>query len=125
VTDPSRFDVLLLENLYGDIVSDLASGLVGGLGVVPGANIGTSCAVFEPVHGSAPDLARKGIANPLACIMSAVMMLNYLGETDAANRIRQAYDAVLAEADPRHLTPDIGGRGSTNDFTEAVIRALP
>jgi len=125
VSDPSRFDVLLLENLYGDIVSDLAAGLVGGLGVVPGANIGTTCAVFEPVHGSAPDIARKNIANPLACIMSGVMMLNHLGRTEAADRIRQAYDEVLAEGDPAHLTPDIGGRGTTETFTDAVIRALP
>ncbi len=125
VTDPSRFDVLLLENLYGDIISDLAAGLVGGLGVVPGANIGTSCAVFEPVHGSAPDIARKGIANPLACIMSGVMMLNHLGRTQAADRIRQAYDTVLADGDPANLTPDIGGRGTTESFTDAIIRALP
>ncbi len=124
VSDPSRFDMLLLENLYGDIVSDLAAGLVGGLGVVPGANIGRTCAVFEAVHGSAPDIARKGLANPLACIMSGVMMLNFMGETAAAERIRNAYDAVLLEANPENLTPDIGGKGSTQSFTEAIIRAM-
>ena len=124
VRDPSRFDMLLLENLYGDIVSDLAAGLVGGLGVVPGANIGRSCAVFEAVHGSAPDIARQGIANPLACIMSGVMMLNFLGESNEATRIREAYDQVLAEGDPEHLTRDIGGKGTTKSFTEAIIRAM-
>lgn len=124
VRDPSAFDMLLLENLYGDIVSDLAAGLVGGLGVVPGANIGETCAVFEPVHGSAPDIARKGLANPLACIMSAVMMLNHLGEHLAADRIRRAYDLVLVEGNPENLTRDIGGTGTTQSFTNAVIRAM-
>lgn len=124
VSDPTRFDVLLLENLYGDILSDLAAGLVGGLGVVPGANIGRTCAVFEAVHGSAPDIARKGIANPLACIMSGVMMLNFMGEAAAADRVRNAYDAVLLEHNPEHLTPDIGGKGTTQSFTEAIIRAM-
>ncbi len=124
VRDPSRFDILLLENLYGDIVSDMAAGLVGGLGVVPGANFGVGCAVFEPVHGSAPDIARKGLANPLACIMSGVMMLRHLDENQAADRIRDAYDAVLTEGNPAHLTADIGGRATTDQFTEAVIRKL-
>ena len=124
VRDPSQFDVLLLENLYGDIISDLAAGLVGGLGVVPGANIGEKCAVFEPVHGSAPTIARKGLANPLACIMSGVMMLNHLGETEPAARIRKAYDRVLAERDLTVLTPDIGGTGSTQSFTEAIVTAM-
>ncbi|HOA73451.1 MAG TPA: isocitrate/isopropylmalate dehydrogenase family protein [Phycisphaerae bacterium] len=124
VRDPSQFDVLLLENLYGDIVSDLAAGLVGGLGVVPGANIGEKCAVFEPVHGSAPTIARKGLANPLACIMSGVMMLNHLGETVAAQRIRDAYNKVLAERDLSVLTPDIGGTGTTQSFTDAIIAAM-
>jgi len=124
VTNPSPFDVLLLENLYGDIVSDLAAGLVGGLGVVPGANIGENCAVFEPVHGSAPDIARRGIANPLACIMSGVMMLNHLGETEAAAGIREAYDAVLSEENPEKLTRDIGGTASTQQFTDAIIQAI-
>lgn len=124
VRDPSQFDVLLLENLYGDIVSDLAAGLVGGLGVVPGANFGDACAVFEPVHGSAPSIARKGLANPLACIMSGVMMLNHLGETDAAQRIRSAYDRVLARQDPAVLTPDIGGTGGTQSLTDAIIAEM-
>lgn len=124
VRDPSRFDVLLMENLYGDVVSDLCAGLVGGLGVVPGANIGEDCAVFEAVHGSAPDIAGKGLANPLACVMSGVMMLNHLGKTDVAERIKSAYNSVLAEGDPAQLTPDIGGRGSTRDFTKAIIGRL-
>jgi isocitrate dehydrogenase (NAD+) len=124
VRDPSQFDVLLLENLYGDIISDLAAGLVGGLGVVPGANFGDNCAVFEPVHGSAPDIARKGLANPLACIMSGVMMLNHLREPEAARRIRDAYNAVLAEGNPENLTRDIGGTAGTQQFTQAVIKAM-
>jgi isocitrate dehydrogenase (NAD+) len=124
VRDPSQFDVLLLENFSGDIMSDLAAGLVGGLGVVPGANIGDTCSVFEPVHGSAPGIARKGIANPLACIMSGVMMLNHLGETEAANRIRNAYDRVLTGRDLAVLTPDIGGTGNTQSFTDAIIAAM-
>ncbi len=124
VRDPAQFDVLLLENLYGDIVSDLAAGLVGGLGVVPGANFGQRVAVFEAVHGSAPDIARKGIANPLACTMSGVMMLRHLGEEEAANRIRDAYNAVLMEGNPKNLTRDIGGEATTQQFTEAIIRAM-
>jgi isocitrate dehydrogenase (NAD+) len=124
VRDPSRFDVLLLENLYGDIVSDLAAGLVGGLGVVPGANFGKRCAVFEPVHGSAPDLARKRLANPLACIMTGVMLLNHIGEASAGDQIRTAYDSVLRDGNPANLTRDIGGTGTTASFTEAVIRAM-
>src|SRR5216110_2351895 len=97
IQDPTRFDVLLMENLYSDLVSDMCAGLVGGLGVVPGANIGDDAAVFEAVHGSAPDIAGKGIANPLACIMSAVMMLNHMHEEGVAKKIKTAYDAVLAE----------------------------
>jgi isocitrate dehydrogenase (NAD+) len=124
VREPSRFDVLLLENLYGDVVSDLCAGFVGGLGVVPGANIGDDCAVFEAVHGSAPDIAGKGLANPLALIMSGVMMLNHLGKTDVAERIKVAYNAVLADRNPHTLTPDIGGKGSTQAFTEAVLARL-
>jgi len=124
VRDPSRFDVLLLENLYGDVVSDLCAGLVGGLGVVPGANIGDTCAVFEAVHGSAPDIAGKGLANPLAVTMSGVMMLNHLGKTDVAERIKNAYDVVLAEGDPKSLTPDIGGTGNTESFTSAILERI-
>jgi isocitrate dehydrogenase (NAD+) len=124
VRDPARFDVLLLENFYGDVVSDLCAGLVGGLGVVPGSNIGADCAIFEAVHGSAPDLAGKGVANPLALIMSGVMLLNHIGEKDAADRIRTAYDAVLRAGDRDALTRDIGGRASTDEFAAAVIERL-
>ncbi len=125
VRDPSQFDVLLLENFYGDVVSDLCAGLVGGLGVVPGANIGDDCAVFEAVHGSAPDIAGQRLANPLACLMSGVMMLRHLGETSAAERIESAYNRVLSEGNPQRLTADVGGTGFTEDFTAAVIEALP
>ncbi|MCC6488712.1 MAG: NAD-dependent isocitrate dehydrogenase [Candidatus Hydrogenedentes bacterium] len=124
VRDPTRFDIVLMENLYGDIVSDLCAGLVGGLGVVPGANIGDGCAVFEAVHGSAPDIAGKNLANPLALIMSGVMMLNHLREREAASRIREAYDTVLREANPKEITRDIGGEGGTEDFAGAIIRRL-
>jgi isocitrate dehydrogenase (NAD+) len=128
VQDPGQFDVLLMENFYGDVVSDLAAGLVGGLGVVPGANIGDQDAVFEAVHGSAPDIAGKGIANPLALLMSAVMMLNYLYETrndavckQVAERIKTAYDQALADG---MKTQDLGGTLSTDGFAEAVIERL-
>ena len=124
VRDPSRFDVLLLENLYGDMISDLCAGLVGGLGVVPGANFGDDRAIFEAVHGSAPDLAGKNIANPLAVIMSGVMMLNHIGETAIADKIKSAYDTVLAEGNPDELTRDIGGRAGTPELADAVIRRL-
>jgi len=124
VRDPSRFDILLLENLYGDVVSDLCAGLVGGLGVVPGANIGDDCAIFEAVHGSAPDIAGKGIANPLALLMSGVMMLNHLGRSGPADRIKAAYNAVLAEGSPAEVTRDIGGTATTEAFADAVIRRL-
>jgi len=113
-----------MENLYGDIVSDLCAGLVGGLGVVPGANFGDECAIFEAVHGSAPDIAGQDMANPLALIMSGVMMLNHLGETAAADRIRDAYDAVLSEGDPNKLTRDIKGNAGTTAFTNALIAAM-
>ena len=122
IQDPTKFDLLLMENLYGDLVSDLCAGLVGGLGVVPGANIGEDAAVFEAVHGSAPDIAGKGIANPLACIMSAVMMLNHIHEENIAAKIKNAYDAVLAEG--KVLTRDLGGSAGTNEFTEALIAKL-
>jgi isocitrate dehydrogenase (NAD+) len=122
VQDPGRFDVLLMENLYGDLVSDLCAGLVGGLGVVPGSNIGDDAAIFEAVHGSAPDIAGKGIANPLALIMSSVMMLNHIGETKIAEKIKHAYDAVLAEG--KSLTPDLGGTGTTEGFADAVIAKM-
>jgi isocitrate dehydrogenase (NAD+) len=122
VQDPTRFDVLLMENLYGDLVSDLCAGLVGGLGVVPGANIGDDAAVFEAVHGSAPDIAGKGIANPLACLMSGVMMLNHIHEEALAERVKRAYNAVLAEGTVR--TRDLGGTAGTDAFTDAVIAQL-
>jgi len=122
VRDPGRYDVLLLENLYGDIVSDLCAGLVGGLGVVPGANIGEHTAVFEAVHGSAPDIAGKGIANPTALILSGVMMLRYVNETAAADRVEKALDRVMSEGKVR--TPDLGGTATTQAFTDAVVAAL-
>jgi len=124
VSDPTQFDIVLMENLYGDIVSDLCAGLVGGLGVVPGANIGDGCAVFEAVHGSAPTIAGQNVANPLALIMSGAMMLNHLGETDAAEKMKAAYDAVLQEGNPEELTRDIGGTGTTSGFAEAIIKRL-
>jgi isocitrate dehydrogenase (NAD+) len=119
VQDPTRLDTLLMENLYGDLVSDLCAGLVGGLGVVPGSNIGDDAAVFEAVHGSAPDIAGKGWANPLAIIMSGVMMLNHLHEEKLAAKIKTAYDQVLAEG--KSLTRDLGGIASTEEFADAVI----
>ncbi len=122
VIRPETFDILLLPNLYGDIVSDLAAGLVGGLGVVPGANMGEQHAVFEAVHGSAPDLAGQGLANPTALMRSAVMMLSYLGERDASRRLDHAIEQVYAGHD--HLTPDVGGSANTAEFTEAVIARL-
>jgi isocitrate dehydrogenase (NAD+) len=124
VQDPSRFDVLLMENLYGDLVSDLCAGLVGGLGVVPGSNIGDDCAIFEAVHGSAPDIAGKGIANPLAIIMSSVMMLNHIHEETLAGKIKHAYDTLLTEGDPKALTKDLGGTAGTEQFTNALIAKL-
>jgi isocitrate dehydrogenase (NAD+) len=122
VMDPHRFDVLLLSNLYGDIVSDLAAGLVGGLGVVPGANYGDEFAVFEAVHGSAPDIAGKGIANPLAVLFSGIMMLRRLGRDDIADRIKSAAFAVLQKGAVR--TPDLGGRAGTEQFADAIISEL-
>ncbi|HET8773647.1 MAG TPA: isocitrate dehydrogenase (NAD(+)) [Thermoanaerobaculia bacterium] len=119
---PERFDVLLLPNLYGDIVSDLCAGLVGGLGVVPGANLGTDCAVFEAVHGSAPDIANKNLANPTALLLSALMMLDHLGERGAADRIRGALERVLTDGHVR--TRDLGGSATTTEFTEAICRQL-
>lgn len=119
VMRPETFDILLLPNLYGDIVSDLAAGLVGGLGVVPGANLGERYAVFEAVHGSAPDIAGMGVANPTALMLSASMMLEHLGESAAAVLLRGAIEAVYAKG--AHVTRDIGGTASTREFTDAVI----
>jgi isocitrate dehydrogenase (NAD+) len=123
VQNPNQFDVLLLENLYGDIVSDLTAGLVGGLGVVAGANIGENGAVFEAVHGSAPDIAGQNKANPLALLQSAVLMLHHIGETGPAQRIDTAITKVLAMG-PEVRTRDIGGTGSTADFTSAICDVL-
>jgi isocitrate dehydrogenase (NAD+) len=122
VRDPERFDVLLLPNLYGDILSDLCAGLVGGLGLAAGANLGWEYAVYEPVHGSAPDIAGKGVANPLATIRSGAMLLSHLGERDAAGAVEAAVDRVLEGAAVR--TPDLGGTSSTDDVAAAVIAHL-
>jgi isocitrate dehydrogenase (NAD+) len=122
VTNPSSFDILLLENLYGDIVSDLCAGLIGGLGLVPGANYGDKGAIFEAVHGTAPDIAGKNLANPIAAILSAAMMLEYLGRSAAARKIRAAIAAVLRSG--RVLTRDLGGEASTLEMTEAVVQAM-
>ncbi|MGH9686709.1 MAG: isocitrate dehydrogenase (NAD(+)) [Candidatus Acidiferrales bacterium] len=122
VLNPCQFDMLLLTNLYGDIMSDLAAGLVGGLGVVPSGNIGETTAIFEAVHGTAPDIAGKGIANPTALLMSAIMMLRYLNETEPALNIEGALQAVYNEG--KHLTRDVGGKATASEFTEAVIQQL-
>jgi isocitrate dehydrogenase (NAD+) len=122
VQNPDRMDVLLMENLYGDLVSDLCAGLVGGLGVVPGSNIGDDAAVFEAVHGSAPDIAGKGIANPLALIMTAEMMIHHIGEHAVADKIRKGYDAVLAEGAVK--TKDLGGSATTDQFADAIISKM-
>jgi isocitrate dehydrogenase (NAD+) len=122
VLNPSQFDILLLTNLYGDIMSDLAAGLVGGLGVVPSGNIGLEASVFEAVHGTAPDIAGKGIANPTALLMSAIMMLDHIGESAAARRIEAALHNVYREG--KTLTRDVGGKAATAEFTAAVIAAL-
>ena len=122
VIDPTQFDVLLLENLYGDIVSDLCAGLIGGLGVAPGANIGEEIAVFEAVHGAAPTIAGRGIANPTALLQSAVLMLKHLNERERATKVQSALEKVLAEG--KVLTRDLGGQATTLQFTDAIIRAL-
>jgi isocitrate dehydrogenase (NAD+) len=122
VMDPQQFDMLLLPNLYGDVMSDLAAGLVGGLGVVPSANIGDHCAMFEAVHGTAPDIAGKGFANPTALLMSSALMLDYLGEQAAAERIQSALEQVYRQA--KHTTRDVGGKAGTEEFADAVIAAL-
>jgi len=128
VQDPTQFDVLLLENLYGDVLSDLCAGFVGGLGVIPGANIGQDYAVFEAVHGSAPDIAGKGIANPLALLMSAVMMLNHIADTRgdetcraSARRVRDAYNRALSDGEK---TRDLGGELGTEQFASALIERI-
>src|SRR5207248_2487735 len=118
VTEPERFDVLLLPNLYGDILSDLCAGLVGGLGMAPGANIGWEYAVFEPVHGSAPDIAGTGVANPIAMVLSAAMLLEHVGQRDAAAAVRNAVRMALARGDVR--TRDLGGTDGTEDMARAL-----
>ena len=123
VMNPYQYDTLLMENLYGDIVSDLCAAFVGGLGLVPGANLGKECAIFEAVHGSAPDIAGKDIANPTALLQSAVLMLHHMNETDAANRLQTAIETVYTER--KALTRDVGGNAGTRAFAQAVIAALP
>jgi len=123
VLNPQQFDVLLLPNLYGDVMSDLAAGLVGGLGVVPSGNIGDHGALFEAVHGTAPDIEGKGLANPTALLMSSILMLDYLGERSAARRIEAALEKVYSEG--QHTTKDVGGSAGTQQFTDAVVAALP
>ncbi len=122
VMNPFQYDVILTENLYGDILSDLCSGLVGGLGLVPGANLGTECAIFEAVHGSAPDIAGKNLANPTALLQSALLMLHHIDEPQTANKIQQALETVYSTG--KSLTRDVGGTTGTQEFTEAVIDAL-
>jgi isocitrate dehydrogenase (NAD+) len=122
VMRPEEWDVLLLENLYGDIVSDLCAGLVGGLGVVPSANIGLEAALFEAVHGSAPDIAGKDLANPLALIRSGILMLYHLGKDEEAERVRRALRHVIV--DQKIRTRDLGGEAGTTQFTDAIVRAL-
>jgi isocitrate dehydrogenase (NAD+) len=123
VLNPQQFDVLLLPNLYGDVMSDLAAGLVGGLGVVGSANIGDEDAMFEAVHGTAPDIAGKGFANPTALLLSSILMLDHLGERPAARRIEAALERVYREG--AHTTRDVGGQAGTEEFTDALIQAIP
>lgn len=122
VSNPHDFDVLVMENLFGDILSDLTSGLVGGLGVTPSANVGDGMAVFEAVHGTAPDIAGKGIANPTALILSGVLMLRYLGEQEAADRVQEAVGAALADEKTR--TGDLGGQATSQQYTDCVVARL-
>jgi isocitrate dehydrogenase (NAD+) len=119
VMNPYQYDVLVMENLYGDIISDLCAAFVGGLGLVPGANIGKDSAIFEAVHGSAPDIAGKDLANPTAVIQSAVLMLRHIGETEAADRIHAALEKTYKEK--KHITRDVGGTAGTTEFTDAVL----
>ncbi|HUE77325.1 MAG TPA: isocitrate/isopropylmalate family dehydrogenase, partial [Longimicrobiales bacterium] len=122
VLDPYQFDVLVMENMFGDILSDQLAGLVGGLGMAPGANIGEDAAIFEPVHGSAPDIAGQGVANPTSQLLAACMMLDHLGQEDAAERIRDALLAAFAERD--RLTPDLGGEAGTSEFADGLVGRL-
>src|SRR6185295_8939993 len=122
VRDPSRFDVIVTTNLFGDILSDLTAGLIGGLGLVAGANIGENAAIFEAVHGTAPDIAGKGVANPTAVMLAGAMMLDRMGQRERGQRLESAVRKAIAEG--KDLTPDIGGRGSTQSFTDRVIAAM-
>jgi len=122
VMNPWQYDTLLLENLYGDIVSDLCAGLVGGLGLVPGANLGLNCAIFEAVHGSAPDIAGKDVANPTALLQSAVLMLRHLDEAAAADKVQKALETVYTER--KALTRDVGGTAGTTQFADSVLQAM-
>jgi isocitrate dehydrogenase (NAD+) len=122
VMRPEQFDVIVTTNLFGDIISDLCAGLVGGLGLAPGANIGKDCAIFEAVHGSAPDIAGKGIANPCALLLGAVQMLEHIGQVDAGRRLKQAIIDTMNDKD--HLTPDLGGSGTTQTFGAAIIKHI-
>ena len=122
VMNPYQYDTLLMENLYGDIVSDLCAAFVGGLGLVPGANLGSECAIFEAVHGSAPDIAGKDMANPTALLQSAVLMLHHIGESAMGDHVQRALEQVYTEG--KHLTRDVGGKGGTKEFADAVVEAL-
>jgi isocitrate dehydrogenase (NAD+) len=122
VMNPYQYDTLLLENLYGDIVSDLCAAFVGGLGLVPGANLGAEAAIFEAVHGSAPDIAGKDIANPTALLQSAVLMLHHIGESEAADKLQAAIEKTYTER--KTLTRDVGGSAGTRAFADAVIQAV-
>jgi isocitrate dehydrogenase (NAD+) len=122
VLNPYQYDIIVTENLYGDILSDLCSGLVGGLGLVPGANLGVDCAIFEAVHGSAPDIAGQDKANPTALLQSAVLMLRHLDETATADAIQKALETVYA--DGKTLTRDVGGTAGTTAFADAILAAL-
>jgi isocitrate dehydrogenase (NAD+) len=122
VMKPEQFDVIVTTNLFGDIISDLCAGLVGGLGLAPGANIGKDCAIFEAVHGSAPDIAGKGVANPCALLLGAVQMLEHIGQVDAGRRLKQAIIDTMNDKD--HLTPDLGGSGTTQTFAAAIIKHI-
>src|SRR5207253_2482127 len=122
VMNPYQYDVMVMENLYGDIISDLCAGLVGGLGLVPSANLGDDCAIFEAVHGSAPDIAGKNLANPTALLRSALLMLRHIGEPEAALKIRNALEKVYRDRDK--LTKDVGGKSGTKEFADEVIKAI-
>jgi len=123
VMNPYQFDVIVTTNLFGDILSDLAAGLVGGLGLAPGANIGAEAAIFEAVHGSAPDIAGKGVANPCALLLAAADMLDHLGQVENGSKLRQAIRDVVAQ-EPQHITPDLGGKGSTETFGDALVKRV-